>query len=225
MSVRARNEEKAPLGEFMLQSFKEDQKEIEVRFPELNDAFVVDFQAKLEVVKDLESTLVYDTNEATVTKELYAEADAFNKEMNFLSSYFKGVGLATTSITKLKEKLVSRNIEGALLELKAVRQLARENKAALESKGMKPDFPDVMDVSYASMTTKNVLQNKIMDDRKDLVDANKADYDALYACVSTVAEKGKIVFDGSRKEEKYTITDVIKRMRAPKKKDDDEPEA
>ena len=220
MSVRVRNEEYAPLAEFMLESFTEDQPKIVDRFPELNDAFLEGFRSKLDVVKKLESTLVLDTDESKVTASLYAEADAFNKEMNYLSSYFKDAGFPTKAITKLKESLADRNIEGALQELKAVKQFARLNTAALESKGMKPNFPDSMDASYVSMTAKNVLQNKIINDRKDLVDANRADYDALYACVAKVAEKGKIVFDGSRKEDQYTISDVIKRMRAPKRNDD-----
>lgn len=40
MSKRVRNEEFAPLGEFMLESFKKDQVEIESRFPVLDVAYL-----------------------------------------------------------------------------------------------------------------------------------------------------------------------------------------
>jgi hypothetical protein len=225
MSVRVKNEEYVPLGEFIMVSFDRDQKEIETKFKKLDGPFLDAFRNKIEFVKDLESSLVLTTEQSRVTASLYAEAAAFNKEVNFLSSYFKGVGLATAAITKMKDFLFSDNIEGALLELKAVRQLARANEVALVAEGMEADYPDKMDTTYASMLAKNVMQNKIMNDRKTLVRNNRADYDELYAYIATVAEKGKIVFKGTGVEDEYTIDDIIKRMRAPKRKDDDEREA
>ena len=130
--------------------------------------------------------------------------------------------MPTASITKMKDFLFSRNIEGALLELKAVKQLARANETALKAEGMDADYPDKMDAAYTSMSEKNVMQNTIMNDRETLVRNNRADYDALYDYIATVAEKGKIVFDGTGFEDEYTISDIIKRMRAPKRGDDEE---
>ena len=72
------------------------------------------------------------------------------------------------------------------------------------------------------MTAKNVLQNSIMDARKTLVDANSADYDLLYDFVSDVGKKGKIIFEGTRRADAYTISKIIKRLRAPDRKDDEE---
>lgn len=222
MNSNVKNEEFVPLAEFLMVSFERDQKEIEAKFKKLDGPFMEAFRNKIEFVKDLESSLVLTTEQSRVTEELYAEAAAFNKEVNFLSSYFKGAGLPTASITKMKDFLFSRNIEGALLELKAVKQLARANETALKAEGMETDYPDKMDAAYASMSEKNVMQNTIMNNRETLVRNNRADYDALYDYIATVAEKGKIVFDGTGFEDEYTISDIIKRMRAPKRKDDEE---
>lgn len=228
MSVRVKNEEFVPLAEFIYVSFERDQRQIEAKFKKLDGPFLEAFRNKIDFVKDLESSLVLTTEQSRVTAELYAEAAAFNKEANFLSSYFKGAGLPTAAVTKMKDFLFSDNIEGALLELKAVKQLGRENEAALVAEGMAEDYLDIMDATYDSMLAKNIMQNKIMNDRKTLVRNNRADYDELYDYIATVAEKGKIVFKGTGVEDEYTIDDIIKRMRAPERRDDDdedEPEA
>lgn len=222
MSVRVKNEEYVPLAEFIMVPFERDQRQIEAKFPKLNGPFLEAFRSKIDFVKDLESSLVLTTEQSRVTDELYAEAAAFNKEVNYLSSYFKGAGLPTVSITKMKDFFFSRNIEGGLLELKAVKQLARANKAALVDEGIETEYPDKMDAAYDSMLAKNVMQNTIMNNRETLVRNNRADYDALYDYIATVAAKGKIVFDGTGFEDEYTISDIIKRMRAPKRKDDEE---
>ncbi|WP_432672896.1 hypothetical protein [Flavobacterium sp. SM2513] len=224
MNSNVRIEEYVPLGDFIIVSFERDQPKIEAKFKKLDGAFLEAFRNKIEFVKDLESSLVLTTEQSRVTAALYAEAAAFNKEVNFLSSYFKGVGLPTAAVTKMKDLLFSDNIEGALLELKAVRQLARANEAALVAEGMEADYLDKMDATYTSMSAKNVMQNTIMNNRKTLVSNNRAHYDELYDYVATVAEKGKIVFKGTRVEDQYTISDLIKRMRAPKRKDDDDEE-
>ena len=222
MNSNVRNEEYVPLAEFIMVPFERDQREIEAKFPKLDGPFMAAFRTKIDFVKDLESSLVLTTEQSRVTDELYAEARAFNKDVNYLSSYFRGAGLPTASITKMKELLSSRNIEGAFLELKAVKQLARANQTALVAEGMEVDYPDKMDVAYDSMLAKNVMQNVIMNNRETLVRNNRADYDALYDYIATVAEKGKIVFDGTGFEDEYTISDIIKRMRAPKRGDDDD---
>ena len=222
MNVNVKNEEFVPLAEFIMVPFERDQRQIEAKFPKLNGPFLEAFRAKIDFVKDLESSLVLTTEQSRVTEELYAEAAAFNKEVNFLSSYFKGAGLPTASITKMKDFFFSRDIEGGLLEMKAVKQLARVHEVALEAEGMDADYPDKMDAAYASMTEKNVMQNTIMNNRETLVRNNRADYDALYDYIATVAEKGKIVFDSTGFEDEYTISDIIKRMRAPKRGDDEE---
>ena len=222
MNSNVKNEEYVPLGEFIYVSFERDQREIEAKFKKLDGPFMEAFRAKIDFVKDLESSLVLTTEQSRVTDELYAEAAAFNKEVNYLSSYFKGAGLPTTSITKMKDFFFSRNIEGGLLELKAVKQLARVHEGALVAEGMEAAYPDKMDAAYNSMSAKNVMQNTIMNDRKTLVRNNRADYDELYDYIATVAEKGKVVFKGTGVEDEYTIDDIIKRMRAPKRRDDEE---
>ena len=58
MSLRIRKEEYTALGDFVRVSFVRDQAVILSRFTKLNAGFLVDFTAKLEEIKVLESGLV-----------------------------------------------------------------------------------------------------------------------------------------------------------------------
>ena len=218
-----RFEEYAPLGDFLMTSFVRDQAAIEVRFPKLNAGYVTAFQDKLVVVKKLEGTLKLSVDQKNATAQLYAEADVVNKELNFLSSYFKDAGFPTDAISGLKKKLSRGNIEGALLDIKDVKDFVMANQPALEAEGMAADFPSKLEDHRVSMSDKNALQNSVLNARKTLVDANKGDYKALYAYISTVAAKGKLIFKGTVVEDEYNLTKIVSRMRAPKKGGGDTP--
>jgi hypothetical protein len=183
----------------------------------LNAGYLDAFRNQLVVVKKLEGTLKLTEDQKSATAELYAEADVVNKDLNFLSSYFRDAGLPTEAITQLKKSLTKSNIEGALLEMNNVKQYVEANQAALEAEGMSAGYPSELEGHRVSMAAKNTLQNSVLNSRKLLVDANKGDYKALYEFIKTVAEKGKLVFKGTVIEDEYSITKLIGRMRAPKK--------
>ena len=218
MKVRVRLEEYAPLGRFMMASFVRDLPLIEARFKKYNAAYVANFQNLIDAIETLEGTLTLSEEQYKVTESLNIEVEAFDKELNFLSAYFKDAGFSTDAITVLKNSLKSGNVEGALLELKSMTQFAAGNKAILEEQGMSLTYIDELEATYTSISAKNVMQYKIMKEKEALVEANKAAYKNLYACIAGVAEKGKLVFSNSNKADEYTITKIIGRMRSPKKK-------
>lgn len=211
-----RFEEYAPLGDFLMTSFVRDQEAIAVRFPKLNAEYVTAFQTKLDKVKSLESTLTLTDEQKNATKALYTEADEVNKELNFFSSYLKGAGLPTDAVTALKKNLNKGNIEGALLQMKALKQYAEAHQAALEAEGMNAGYPEALETHRQSMAANNALQNSTMDERKVLVQHNKAEYKALYDYIKTVTEKGKLIFKGTVIEDQYNISRMLSRMRFAK---------
>jgi len=217
MGFSVRSEEYAPLGDFLRVSFVRDQAAIEVRFKKLDAVYLAAFDGQLEVVKKLEGTLKLTEDQKKATAELYAEADVVNKDLNFLSSYFKDAGLPTGAISSLKKSLKSGNIEGALLEMKDLRQYVIANQVALVDEGMDAGYELELKGHIDSMEALNTLQNSVLNARKQLVDANMADYKKLYEFISTIAEKGKLVFKGTVVEDEYNITKLVGRMRAPKK--------
>ena len=219
MAFSVRSEEYAPLGSFLLASFTRDQAAIEVRFKKLDTTYLGAFEDQLNIVKKLEGTLVLTEEQKKATAELYAEADVVNKDLNFLSSYFKDAGLPTAAISSLKKNLKRSNIEGALLEMRDLRQYVIANVTALVDEGMDAGYPAELEAHIDSMEALNTLQNSVLNTRKQLVDANMVDYKKLYEFISTIAEKGKLIFKGTVIEDEYNITKLVNRMRAPKKSD------
>lgn len=219
MGLHVNYEEYAPLGDFMMVSFVRDRPEMELKFTGLNVAFLGGFEEKLAKVKELEGTLKLTEEQKGVTKSLYDEAAVVNGDLNFLTIYVQDAGLSASAISVLKKSLNNGNIEGALLQLKDVIQYVRAHQDRLVEKGMDPNFPDNLNASVVSMNAKNTLQNKVMNLRKDLVEANVLEYDALYAYIANVAKKGKVLYKGKGKEDEYVISKIIARMRAPKRDD------
>ena len=195
-------------------SFVRDQSAILVRYPKLNAAFLTGFTAKLTEVKVLESGLVLTEQQKNATTSLYAEAAIVNNELNFLSSYLKELKLDTKEVSKLKNDLVTNDIEGAVLRMESVKQYIVANSTALIAEGMATGFVAAFDAQKVSLTQKNTLQNNVMNSRKLLTDANSDKYDALYAFIAKIVGAGKLVFNKSVIKDEYNITKIVGRMRA-----------
>ena len=166
MGFSVRSEEYAPLGDFLRVSFVRDQAAIEVRFKKLDAVYLAAFDDQLAIVKKLEGTLKLTEEQKKATAELYAEADVVNKDLNFLSSYFKDAGLPTAAISSLKKSLKSVNIEGALLEMKDLRQYVVANQVALVDEGMDAGYELELKGHIDSMEALNTLQNSVLNTRK-----------------------------------------------------------
>jgi hypothetical protein len=52
-----------------------------------------------------------------------------------------------------------------------------------------------------------------MNNKKQLYEDNKTDYDALYDFIKTITGAGNIFYNGVVKADEYTVTKMIARMR------------
>ena len=171
----------------------------------------------MALVKDLESSLVLTEQQKGITASLYAEAKELSKELNFLKVYVKDAGLNFGVVLPLKQDLQNGNIEGALLKMEAVKQFVVTHKTALMEEGMPAEFDVVLTNYKLSMTTKNNLQNEILNNRKQLTEVNKVHYDELKDMIKKICSKGKLVFTKTVYENEYVVTKVAQRMRAAKR--------
>ena len=218
MNANLRLEEVAPMGDFVKTSYTRDFDAIKAKFPKMDEAFRTAFFEKLEFVKELESSLELTESQKGVTASLYAEADALNEELNFLSAYFDDAGLNKGIITDLKTDLFNGNIEGALLKIEGVKQFVTVHQAALVAEGMDGNYADKLRDYKVSMTAKNALQNEIMDNRKQLTERNIGHYEALKKMIRKIMRNGKLVFANSVVKDEYTSSKVVQRMRAARAK-------
>jgi hypothetical protein len=218
MNANVKIEEVAPYGDFVLTSYARDFDAIKAKFPKMDNAFRDGFIAKLDFVKELESSLVLTESQKAVTESLYAEAKRLNTDLNFLSAYFADASLNTAIVTGLKNDLLNRNIEGAILKIESVKQFVASNQAALIAQGMDANFADVLTDYKVSLTQKNNEQNELFNNRKQLTDANQVHYDELLKMIKKIVRNGKLVFKGSVTQDEYTTGKIVQRMRAAKKK-------
>lgn len=212
-STKLRTEEYLPTGSFLEVSFSRDRAEFEKDFSEFTPEYLVGFKNQMQTVASLEDSLLLTEQQKGVTKNLYAATDLMNKELNILSFHFKRAKLDTKIISKAKKDLTTGNVEGANLKVKAIIQMAESKAEALQSKGMKVDYSTQLEVKNADLLAKNVLQNELMDMRGQLTENNSAVYKALYKYISTIAEAGKIIYDGKGKRDEYVISKLVSRMR------------
>jgi hypothetical protein len=167
----------------------------------------------LAIVRTLEQSLVLTEQQKSVTRELYESARAMNKELNILSFQFKRAALDTAIMTRVKKELSRGNIEGACQKVDAVVQLLDEKSEILQSKGMRTTYSSELGIKNAELLQKNVLQKQLMDSRGQLTETNKQKYKDLYEYIGTISKAGKILYDGFKKEDEYTIAKLISRMR------------
>lgn len=218
--MHIRHEEYATLGDFIKASFIADQAEIMSRYPKLNEAFLTEFSTKLETVKNLTKRGVITQQQKTNTKSLYDEAEALDKELDYLTDYFEDANLDNKPVRELRNCLSTSNIEGATDKIETVIQLILANHPALVDEGMPSDFEETLTAHKLSLSQKNALQNQHMDKGKGISGNNLDAYEKLYALISKVANAGKKVFNGKIKEDEYTVTKILKRMRAAERSDD-----
>jgi hypothetical protein len=219
MNSNVKNEEVTVLGDFVLTSYTRDFNVIKSKFIKLDEGFKDGFIVKLASVKELESSLVLTEAQKGVTASLYAEAGLLNGELNFLSSHFADADLNSGIVTAVKNDLFSGNIEGAILKLEGLKQFVATHEVALVAQGMVAGYSSVIGEYKVSLTAKNNSQNEIINNRKQLTGANSADYEVLLKIIRQITNKGKLVFKGTVYQDEYTVSKILQRMRAAKKKD------
>ena len=141
-----------------------------------------------------------------------------NEELNFLSAYFDDAGLNKGIITDLKTDLFNGNIEGAILKIEGLKQFVTIHQVDLIAEGMEANYVTRLGDYKTSMTAKNVLQNEIMNNRKELTERNVGHYDELKKMIRKILRNGKLVFANSVIKDEYTSSKVLQRMRAARAK-------
>lgn len=219
MNANVRIEEVTAYGDFVFTSYNRDFDVIKSKFTKMDDAFKDGFITKLNFVKELESSLALTESQKGVTASLYEEAKRLNDDLNFLSAYFKDASLNAAIVTALKNDLFNGNIEGAILKIEGVKQFVVSNQTILVAQGMDAGFTSTLTDYKVSMTAKNKAQNELINNRKQLTNANQGHYEELLKMIRKIVRNGKLVFKGTVTQDEYTAVKVIQRMRAAAKKE------
>lgn len=211
---RLRYEEYTTVAEFLLASLRRDRKELYSRFSKYTPAYLARFRELNDKVKELENPGEKTESMKLTTARLYAKANELHKELSFVGAYFKNASLHTTLVTTLKKQLASRNIEGAMYNITALKDLVTKHQKALVAQGMPENTPDKLLEYRDAMNTLNQQQNRILNQRMALTRNNKVQYEALFGYIRDTIHDGKIVYQDRIKVRDYTLTRPIERVRA-----------
>ena len=211
--MRIKQEEIVPLADMLITSFERDLAEIESENSFYSTAFLNEFKATTEDVRELEKADSLLTQQKTVTKDLYLLADNLYQPLKIFNVVVKKAALPTNLVQDIINNLKKRNIEGGLLNIKSLMQVVASNQDVLTAKAMKPNFPDLLETNFKALTEKSNLQTKIIKERQLLTSDNGASFSTLYNdYIIDVCNIGKAVFHGKAKANEYTITKMLKKL-------------
>lgn len=216
-------EEYPAIGDALITSFNRDQSELAEHYKMMNADFVTEFQNAIDAVRATASVLAKTEELKSVTKQLYGLADEANKKLLFLLDYVKDAGLESASISGIRSKLTTRNIEGAVYDLREVLPYLESHKAELDAGNMPKEFLDYFPPILPQMEAWNAEQIAIVSNRKSLVEANKVLFENAYSYISKVSNNGKKVFKDTVKKDDYTISKLLTKVRAEKKGQEENP--
>lgn len=211
----AKKEEMVPLADMVLASLERDQPEIMAENARFTVQYVDEFKNTNNGVRNIEQSDSLLITQKVVTKELYFEADDVRKEVKLLQMVFNFAGLSTAIISRLINNINSRNMEGALVDIKSIGQIINDNSPLLTTKGMKATTPAFLNAKFVLLTDLSNQQTQLMKDRKLLTDGNKANYRELYRYIREVTTIGKIIYAGTAKADEYNVRKLIRRLHSP----------
>lgn len=209
---RFKNEEMVPLADTVWVSFKRDLAEMEAENSTLNDAYLEDFKVKCDKVRDLEQADSMLITQKGITTQLYNTADGIKKEVKLFQLVLKKAALDTKIVSVLLRNITSRNMEGALVNIKSIEQIVAANVVLLNSKGMKTTFSAFLSNSFTQLTDLSNQQTQIMKNRKLVTDANQGSYAALNTIIVEVCKVGSILYFGQVKADEYNITKLLTKL-------------
>lgn len=208
-----KQEEYVPLADMLLDSFTRDQAEIETENSFYSVSFLNDFKIVIDEVRELEKADALITQQKTVTRELYLTADNLKRPLSLFAIVLKKANLPTNLVPDIISKLKTRNIEGAMIQIKALSQTVESNKTLLLSKAMNPSFPELLESNFVTLTEKSNLQTSIIKQRGLLTDSNQSSYDKLYnEYIIDICTMGKAFYRGTAKTKEYTVSSMLNKL-------------
>ena len=209
--MNLKNEELVPLADMLIASFERDQAQIAAENSFYSTTLLNEFKQQTEEVRELEKADTLLVKQKGVTRALYLLSDDLYQPLKIFNIVVGKAKLGTNLPIEIIADLKKRNIEGGLTKIKALIQVVSTNNALLTSKAMKPNFPALLDASFASLTEKSNLQTKIITDRKLLTENNEGSYTTLYdEYIVDICQIGKALFRGQAKVNEYTISKMLK---------------
>lgn len=216
MTSSLRKENYTVLAEFMAVSFERDLAEFTSHFKTMDSDYLSKFKEAISEVKKVVSSTTSKLQQKETTKMLYEKAEELKNNLLFLKKYADKSGLETTMLSKIGNYLRNKNIEGAVISVRASMPYFIENRNKIVD--MPEGFLDKIEPIADTLESLNVQQNALMNQSKQATNDGKIAYDTLYSYISQIADVGKLIYKDSYKKDEYTISKLLMRMNVADKK-------
>jgi len=195
-------------------------------FAAFSSVFTVEFldaiAAKLEACKTLINASTIAKELKLITKDVNEKSAAFRTKLNALETYFKyaagqlDIQVSDAGIKAARLNISRGNTEGVVSALRVVLANARRNRAALEAKGMKPEFLTAFEAGINEIEALNNKQITLKNDMARQTDTNMATYNDLWSDICIITDAAKAIYRGvdDVKLKDYNVSLLRKRINA-----------
>jgi hypothetical protein len=215
-----RREELPVVGDLILSLLQRDKANFEEYSPKYNDEFIASVSAQIHKVQELTTTQSLTGEIKSITSDLYQSMDNMIPKLNRLASYVQSankmlvVKFADFGIREAKKELRQKNVEAYCAKQKVVEQNIAKNIDQLKAEGYKEEFGLEIQSGTKAIYEKNLLQENKIRERKEHVNNNLGEFDALWLMISDISRKGKIIMaHDKQKADEYMFTSILKKVR------------
>jgi hypothetical protein len=195
-NYKCKDEELPVVGGFLAESFKRDINDFKALSPKFDEKYLDEFKGRiktcLEVVPPVEETVLLKV----ITNRIYGTIESLHAPISKLSIYVKlgqvliPISTADFGITKVLQKIHSKDVEGLLHQLRIVTDNIHTYRAALTQQGLSEAIITLINDAAESLAADNTQQYGIVSTRRKLVQSNLDTMNDLYANIQELTGVG-----------------------------------
>lgn len=228
--MRCRIEELPFVAVYVRDNFVRDQADFIEDSAEYKENFLLKYDPQVKLVNEGVATALIIAQQKVLTERIATHYSTARGWVNKIENYAKKASAALVTnlsdfgFKTLRDDISNKNDEGVIKKFGDVLQIVDANKAALEVKGFTTEVRTKLDTFLKAFDTDIKNQSRKIDERKDLVTAHQKDYDALWEMINDVLETGKVIYKDKKDNKKvkdYTFSELIKKIRLNRKKEED----
>jgi hypothetical protein len=219
-NYNCKNEELPIIAKYLVFSMKRDLHDFTAFSPKFNNAYVTAFDGKIAEITAILNPHAETVSLKSVTAQLYNDMDALLSPIARVERYVKMasedilISLKDFGLSKLRQKIRTRDAEGVMAALKTVNGYIDTYKNALSVQGLTDELIALFTNSVALIHSNNQRQYEILSCRKKLVKSNQHLFNELYNLMSEICETGKVIYRGNAVAIKeYTFAELKKQVR------------
>jgi hypothetical protein len=220
-NYRCKDDELPVICGYAAYTLERDLADFQAYSPRFSEEYRTLFLQQIETAAELVNPKDDTARLKAVTARLYATADGLLPLISRIEGYVKLAGAAIPvtpsdfAFSQLRKKVSSRDMEGALHNLRLMTRIVQKYAAALMEVGLSCDLIAALEDIAHAIVADNGLQYEILTKRMELVKDNVHVLNSLYARLMEICEVGKILYGKTSPEKanEYTFNYLLKKVR------------